>query len=344
MDYVPLGKSNLQVSRFCLGTMMFGGKTDEPEAMRILRRSLDAGVNFVDTADVYAAGKTEEIVGQALSDGGRRDGVVLASKAGMKVGPGVNDEGISRFHFVHAVEASLHRLRTDRIDLFYLHWPMAAMNLEETLRTLDDLVRAGKILYVGCSNFPAWLWCRMNWIADVKGFVPVACGQYPYNVIERGVEVEILPMARALGLGITIYRPLAVGVLTGKYLPQMGHGSGVAAANVDGGLRGDQDERCGRWTAAYAEGLQKLAAFAKSRGVALADVATAWVLGHEAVTSVIVGISRLAQLEENLRGFDFRLTPDECAEVGKMFPTEVWEETGGKFPEWRRRADVGGTM
>jgi len=276
MDYVALGKSNLKVSRFCLGTMMFGGKTAEAEGVRILRRAVELGINFVDTADVYAGGKTEEIVGKALEElgAGGRDGVVLASKAGMKVGPGVNDEGISRFHFVRAVEASLKRLRTDRIDLFYIHWPMAAMNLEETLRALDDLVRAGKILYVACSNFPAWLWCRMNWIAEAKGFVPVGCGQYPYNVIERGLEVEILPMARAMGWGITIYRPLAVGVLTGKYLGQDGALAKVKEA------RGEQDERCGRWTAAYAEGLKKLGAFAQSRGVGMADVATAWVLGQ----------------------------------------------------------------
>ena len=157
MKYVTLGSANVRVSRFCLGTMMFGGKTDAAESIRITRRAIDAGINFVDTADKYSEGVCETIVGEALSDPTLRDQVVLATKAGMEIGKGVNDQGVSRFHFVRAVENSLKRLKTDRIDLYYIHWPMTLLNLEETLRTLDDLVRQGKILYAACSNFPAWL-------------------------------------------------------------------------------------------------------------------------------------------------------------------------------------------
>jgi len=325
MNYVPLGSANVRVSRFCLGTMMFGGKTDAAEGTRITRRAIEAGINFIDTADVYTEGRCETILGQALSEGGLRDQVVLASKGGMKIGPGPNDTGVNRFHLVRAVEGSLRRLKTDRIDLYYLHWPFAEMNLDETLRTLDDLVRQGKILYAACSNFPAWLVCRSQWIAEVNRYVPLVCGQYPYNLIERGMEVEVLPSAASLRFGITIYRPLAIGVLTGKYLDGK-----VSEA------RGATDERVGRWTSKYSEGLRKLAAFARERGVTSADIANAWAASHPAVTSLIVGISSLSQLEQNLKAADLRLSPEDRQTVGSFFPTEIQEEAGGKFAEWRR--------
>lgn len=325
MQYLTLGSANVRVSRFCLGTMMFGGKTGADEATRITHRAIESGVNFLDTADVYTEGRCESIVGQALADGGLRDQVVLASKAGMKMGPGMNDTGASRFHLVRAVEASLRRLRTDRIDLYYIHWPFDQMNLDETLRTLDDLARQGKILYAACSNFPAWLVCRSQWVAEVGRYAPLVCGQYPYNLIERGLEVEVLPMAASLRFGIAVYRPLAIGVLTGKYL------DGKASQ-----ARGETDERIGRWTAKYTDGLRKLTAFAGERGVSAADIANAWAAGHPAVTSLIVGISSLQQLEQNLKSADLNLTPEERQRVGGFFPTEVFEEAGGKFAEWRR--------
>jgi aryl-alcohol dehydrogenase-like predicted oxidoreductase len=329
VNYLTLGSANVRVSRFCLGTMMFGGKTSADEGIRITRRAIDAGINFVDTADVYTEGRCETIVGDALAEGSLRDQVVLATKAGMKVGPGVNDVGASRFHFVRAVEASLKRLRTDRIDVYYIHWPVDAFNVEETLRTLDDLVRQGKILYAACSNFPAWLVCRSQWISEVNRYVPLVCGQYPYNLIERGMEVEMLPMAAALKFGITIYRPLAIGVLTGKYIDAKPDQS-----------RGESDERIGRWTSKYGDGLRKLAAFAKEKGVTSADIANAWAASHPAVTSLIVGISSLSQLEANLKAADLVLTAEERAKVGAFFPTEVFEEAGGKFAEWRRSFQI----
>src|SRR5262245_48154589 len=165
MNYVFLGSSNVKVSKFCLGTMMFGGKTSAEEGVRITRRAIELGVNFVDTADVYTETRCEAIVGEALNDPKLRDQVVLATKAGMVVGEGPNDHGASRFHFVRACEASLRRLRTDRIDIYYIHWPMVALNIEETLRTLDDLVRQGKVLYPAFSNFPAWLATQSAWIS-----------------------------------------------------------------------------------------------------------------------------------------------------------------------------------
>ncbi len=327
MQYTQLGKTNLRVSRFCLGTMMFGGKTAEDESIRILHRALDAGVNFVDTADVYNAGASEEIVGKGLE--GRRDGVVLASKFGMAMGQGANDAGVSRFHIVRSVEASLRRLRTDRIDLMYIHWPMEAMHLEEPLRALEDLIRAGKILYPACSNYPAWLLMRALWIQDVLGYAPLAAGQYPYNLIERGVEVELLPAAKAMGVGIVVYRPLSAGALTAKYLDE-----------VPAGARGEQDARLDPWTKKYADGIRRLRAMAEERGYTAADAAVAWVRSHPAVTAPIVGISHLDQLEANLKGFAWEMTAEEREDIGRAFPTEVWEESGGRFPFWRRSFDI----
>lgn len=329
MDYVKLGGTNLFVSPFCLGTMMFGGKTSADEATGIVNRAVEAGVNFIDTADMYEEGRSEEIVGRALAQGHLRDRVVLASKGGISVGPGPNDQGASRYHLVRAVEASLKRLGTDRIDLYYIHWPEKAMNLEETLRALDDLTRQGKILYAACSNFPAWLWCRAQWVADRAGTAPLVAGQYHYNLIERGLEVEVLPMAAGLRLGVTAYRPLALGLLTGKYL-------GAPPT----GARGERDPRIGAWQERYGDGVAKLKAFAEARGYTCADAANAWVVSHRAVTSAIVGVSRLEQLEANLRGFEWQMTAAERDEVTGYFPTAVWEESGGKFPDWRRSYDI----
>jgi aryl-alcohol dehydrogenase-like predicted oxidoreductase len=329
VKYVRLGGTNLEVSTFCLGTMMFGGKTGRQEAIDITRQAIDAGINFVDTANVYNDGRSEEIVGEALA--GLRDRVVLASKAGMKMGAGPNDSGISRYHIVHSVEDSLRRLRTDRIDVFYVHWPMPLMNLDEMARALESLAAQGKILYPACSNFPAWLVCRTLWVEDRLGAAPLVAGQYPYNLIERGLEVEILPMAQALGVGIVTYRPLAAGCLTGKYLQGVPEGS-----------RGVGDERVTRWTEAYRQGILSMQAFATARGYSTADAALAWVASHPAVTSALVGLSRLDQLAANLKAFEWEMTPEERAEISGFFPTEVWEEAGGRFPEWRRSFEIAG--
>ncbi|HHX45613.1 MAG TPA: aldo/keto reductase [Chloroflexi bacterium] len=328
MKYVHLGDSNVLVSEFCLGTMMFGGKTGPEDSVRIIHRAVDAGVNFIDTADVYNDGRSEEIVGQALQ-GSIRDQVVLASKVGMTVGEGPNDKGISRFHIVRAVEASLKRLATDRIDLYYIHWPMTAMNLEEMVRALEDLIRQGKILYPAFSNFPAWLLTRTMWLQDVMGCAPMVAGQYPYNLIERGLEVEVLPAAAALGVGIVTYRPLSAGALTGKYL------DGVPAES-----RGVSDDRLAPWSERYREGIQRLADMARDRGLTTADGAIAWVRSHPAVTAPIVGVSTMEQLEANLKGFEWEMTPEERDALSAAFGSQVWEEAGGNFPAWRRSYDI----
>ena len=327
MDYINLGTTGCRVSRFCLGTMMFGGKTDRDESIRITRAAIDGGVNFIDTADVYTDTRCESIVGEALE--GVRDQVVLATKVGMKVGKGPNDVGISRYHYVRAVEESLKRLRTDRIDVYYVHWPAARMNVEEMMRAMDDLVRAGKIVYPACSNFPAWLVMKSQWAADVGGYAPLVCGQYPYNLLERGLEIELLPMAQNLNFGITVYRPIAIGVLTGRYL-----------GGTPEGTRSDKDERIGKWMSKYGPAVQKLADFAQKRGHNATAAANAWCLANPAVTSVILGVSKLSQLEDNLKGFDLKLTQEDRAEIAGYFDTDIKEEAGGNFANWRRRADI----
>ncbi|HUT19189.1 MAG TPA: aldo/keto reductase, partial [Anaerolineae bacterium] len=260
---------------------------------------------------------------------GLRDRVVLASKFGMAMGQAPNESGVSRFHIVQSVEASLRRLRTDRIDVMYIHWPMEAMRLEEPLRALEDLLRAGKILYPACSNFPAWLLMRALWIQDVEGYEPLVVGQYPYNLIERGVEVELLPAAKAMGVGIVVYRPLSAGALTAKYLDE-----------VPAGARGEQDARLDPWTQEYADGIRELRKLAQERGYTAADAALAWVRSHPAVTAPIVGISSIDQLEANLKGFAWDMSAEERAQISGFFPTEVWEEAGGRFPAWRRSYDI----
>lgn len=327
MQYLHLGSSNVKVSRFCLGTMMFGGKTDRDESIRITRAAIDAGVNFIDTADVYTETRCESILGEALE--GVRDKIVVASKTGMALSESPNDVGISRYKYVRSVEASLKRLRTDRIDVFYIHWPTTRMNLDETMRALDDLVRAGKIVYPACSNFPAWLVMRSQWIAEVNRYAPLVCGQYPYNLIERGLEIEILPMAKMFNFGITIYRPIAIGVLTGKYLD-----------SKPAGTRAEKDGRIEKWMSEYGEGVRKLAAFAKENAHSTTAAANAWVASHPAVTSVIVGVSSLSQLQDNLNGFDWQLTDEQRRQISGFFDTEVKEEAGGAFPGWRRRDDL----
>ncbi len=327
MKYVHLGASNLEVSQFCLGTMMFGGKTEKQESIRIIQRAVDEGINFLDTADVYNDGRSEEITGEAVRD--RREKVVLATKVGMKIGDWPTDRAVSRYHIIRGVEASLERLGTDRIDVLYIHWPFERMNLEEVARALEDLIVSGKVLYPACSNFPAWLMTRTMWVEELRRYAPLAAGQYPYNLIERGVEVELLPAAKALGVGITVYRPLAIGVLAGKYL-----------AGVPGDTRGESDERVTRWNGRYTRAVGRLAEFAEKRGHTPAEVSIRWVCSHPAVTSAIVGVSRMEQLEANLRAFEWELTETERNRISGYFKSEVWEERGGAFVDWRRSFDI----
>jgi aryl-alcohol dehydrogenase-like predicted oxidoreductase len=238
-----LGRTGLKVTEICMGTMTFGNQAAEDTAHAILDRALEAGVNFIDTSDIYpvpvsleTVGRTEEIVGRWLK--GKRQRIVLATKCVGQVGPGPNDQGASRRHILDAVEGSLRRLQTDYIDLYQLHWPDTETPLEETMRALDDLVRWGKVRYVGCSNFEAWRLCKALWVSDRLGLSRFESVQPQYNLLARGIERELLPFCVEEGVGVMAYNPLAGGLLTGKYRPDQPppKGTRFALGNPTGSL------------------------------------------------------------------------------------------------------------
>ncbi len=321
MEYRTLGRHGVRVSRLCLGTMMFGGATPEEESVRIIHRALDEGINFVDTADMYANGESERVTGKALA--GRWDRVVLATKVRYPVGEGPNDAGLSRYHIMNQVEVSLSRLGTDHVDLYYLHLPDYETPLEESLRALDDLVRQGKVRYVACSNYYAWQICQGLWISDRRGYAPFACVQPLYNIVNRDAEVEILPLCREQGLGVVTYSPLARGVLTGKYLP------GQVPPEGSRGARGDRRiQQTEMREESYAVA-QQIKGLAEARGCTLSQFALAWVIANPIVTSAILGPRTMEQFEDNLRCLDVALTPEDEAAVDRLVPPG--EHTGWGF-------------
>jgi aryl-alcohol dehydrogenase-like predicted oxidoreductase len=328
MNYNYLGKTNIRVSELCLGTMTFGGQTSAEEATRIIHAALEHGINFFDTANVYEGGRSESIIGQALV--GRRHEVVLATKFGFAEFDPPNHQGISKTNIMLALENSLQRLQTDYIDLYYLHWPRQGMQLESLLSALDELQRQGKIRAVAVSNFPAWLLCRALWLSEIKNLTAFVALQVPYNLIERGIEVEVVPLCGAENVALVPYRPLAIGVLTGKHLKE-----------IEKSSRGSSDARVGAWNQSYQEAIFRLASIAHARWhCSPAQLAIAWVRDHPVVTSTLVGISHTHQLQETFALSDWHLTPTEREEIGNLFPTAVWEESGGSYPEWRRSLDI----
>ncbi|MCX6030055.1 MAG: aldo/keto reductase [Chloroflexi bacterium] len=312
MKLVPLGNTGEQVSEFCLGTMMFGARCDEAEADRILSAALERGVTFVDTAAMYAAGGTEEILGRLLR--GRRDRVFLATKV---------HRGLDSASILTSIDESLARLKTDAVDLYLLHWPLPGMRPVEIMAALAQVVAAGKTRYVGCSNFPAWLLAHCNAIAAEHGWPRLVNNQVAYNLFERGIEVEILPQAVAERIAITVYRPLAEGVLAGRY--QVG-GAFPAAA------RGETSGPAITWLAQHGASIARFNRYAAELGVAPATLALAWVRYSAGVTAPIVGASRLSQLEDTLAAFELDLTDRQYEDVTAIFATEVWEEGLQPFP------------
>ncbi len=310
MQYRPLGKSNLRVSALCLGTMMFADQTDQAEAARIVADAHAAGVNYVDTADVYSKGGSEEMLGALIK--AQRHDWVLATKLGNPMSQRPNEGQYSRVWLLRALEASLRRLQTEHIDIYYLHRDVPGMDMEETLRALGDMVRAGKIRYWGLSNFRGWRIAQMVQMARALGVPgPVVCQPY-YNLLNRMPEVEILPACQAYGIGVTPYSPIARGVLTGKYAP--------GAAPAEGTRAGRADKRMAE-TEFREESLviaQTLAKHAQSRGVTLAQFATAWVLANPIVSSVIAGPRTLAQWQDYLPALDFVLDADDEALVNSL--------------------------
>jgi aryl-alcohol dehydrogenase-like predicted oxidoreductase len=297
MQYAFLGRTGVKVSRLALGTMTFGGEADDAAAAAIVQRARSAGVNLIDTADVYEDGRSEEILGRLLR--GWRDEVVLGTKAYYPTGPDHNAQGSSRYHLVRAVEASLTRLATDRIDIYYLHRFDDVTDIGESLRALDDLVRQGKILYPACSNFAAWQVAHALGVAAADGLAPFCAVQPMYNLLKRQAEVEILPMAQALGLAAIVYSPTAGGLLTGKYA---GAARPAAARLVENAMYQSRYGDASNWAAAEA-----FTALAGEMGLAPATLAVGWVASHPAVTSVLLGARSVEQLDASLAAADLVL-------------------------------------
>lgn len=318
MKTKQLGRTGLKVSEICLGTMTFGNQADQDTAFRIMDVADAAGIDFFDTADVYPLGgdadmngRTEEIVGRWLKERGARDRIVLATKCRGRMGPGANDEGLSRRHILRACDDSLRRLQTDHIDLYQSHGPDPSTPIEETMGAFDDLVRAGKVRYLGCSNYPAWQIAEALWASDRRGLARFDCVQPRYNLLFRMIEDEILPLCRAHGLGVIPYNPLAGGMLTGRYRAEQAGGAPPPGRFT---LKNSGEVYRKRyWNEAALEAVGELGRFFEARGKSLTHVALAWVLAQPGITAPILGASRPEQLEDSLRGVDLTLDDEERA-------------------------------
>ncbi|MDI6858008.1 MAG: aldo/keto reductase [Dehalococcoidia bacterium] len=313
MEYRSFGRTGVKVSCLCLGCMMFGGKTDATESARIIDRALDAGINFLDTANVYNLGKSEEATGKALKNNGKRRDVFLATKVHWKMGEGVNDWGNSRRHIIEQCEESLRRLQTDHIDLYQIHRPQPDIPIDEALRALDDLIRAGKVRYIGSSTFAAWQVVEALWVSKELGLNRFVSEQPPYNLLDRRVERELLPMAQTFGIAVIPWSPLAGGLLTGKYRrgEEPPEGSRFADYENNPLLRRRMTDRI--WD--VIEGLHPLA---QEKGVTLSQLALAWCMQRPAVTSPIIGPRTMEQLEDNLGALDVRFSEDELKSIDRI--------------------------
>lgn len=326
MEYRRLGNSGLSVSRVCLGTMMFGGATSQADAWAIIEAAFERGVNFLDTANIYAKGESERIVGQAIRTG--RQAVVLATKATAKVGPGPNEFGSGRFHLLNELDNSLRRLGTDYIDLWYLHQPDPATPLEESLRAIDDAVRWGKVRYAGCSNYWAWQMVEGLGISERRGWTRFTATQPLYNIANRDIERELLPACARHGVGVVSYSPLARGVLTGKYDAGTSYPEGSRAARNDPRIQ-QTELRPESFEVA-----QRLDAIARRHARPLSQLAVAWVLANPLVTSVILGPRTLEQFLDNLAGIDISLSEADEAEIDRLVPPGEHTQRGYQDPQY----------
>jgi aryl-alcohol dehydrogenase-like predicted oxidoreductase len=312
MEYRLLGPTGVRVSPLCLGTMNFGGATPEPESIRMIHRALDAGINFLDSANVYNAGESERVVGRALA-GGQRSQVVLATKVHFPTSADPNDRGNSRRHIRQAVEDSLRRLNTDWIDLYQIHRPDPQVRQEETLRALDDLIRAGKIRYIGCSTFPAWQVMEALATSERLGLARYVTEQPPYNLLDRRVENELIPLAQRYRLGILPWSPLAMGMLAGRY------------AGLDGLPADSRAARIGSYAAArlseagVAAGRQ-VAELARAQGRTASQLALLWLKDQPGVTAPILGPRTEAQLQDALAVLEDQLDGETAAAMDRIVP------------------------
>jgi aryl-alcohol dehydrogenase-like predicted oxidoreductase len=308
MQYRYLGRTGVTVSRLCFGTMSFGGDADEATSAAMFARCLDAGINFFDTANSYGRGASETILGKLIQ--GRRDELIISSKVCSPMGEGPNDRGLARRHIMLQVEASLRRLQTDRLDLYFVHHFDPKTPIEETLAALDDLVHQGKILYPAVSNWAAWQIAKALGVSAHHGWSRFECIQPMYNLVKRQAEVEILPMAASEQMGVISYSPLGGGLLTGKYANQDRPAQGRLAVNK-------------MYQARYADAAVHtiagdFAAYAQSQGHSPATLAVAWVMSHPAITAPIIGARNVAQLESSLAAADLQLDAAQVAAISAL--------------------------
>ena len=318
MKIKSMGRTGLKVSEICLGTMTFGNQADEATSFAIMDAADAAGVNFFDTADAYPlggdlhqTGSTEVIIGNWLKARDKRDQIVLATKCRGRMGPLPNDEGLSRRHIIKACEDSLRRLQTDYIDLYQFHMPDATTPLEESLRAADDLVRAGKVRYMGCSNYPAWQIMQGLWLSDKYNLARFDCDQPRYNILFRMIEDEIVPTCIENGIGIIAYNPLAGGMLTNRYIDANAR---QTSSDMRFGLKNSGElYRKRYWKEAVFEEVERLHGHFSGKGKPLAHVALAWVLGRPGITSAILGASKPEQLQDSLGGVELQLDAEDMA-------------------------------
>ena len=330
MEYRQLGRSGLRVSALALGTMTFGGKgnfgalgaTDVEGARRQIGIAMDAGVNVIDTADVYSQGAAEEIVGQAIQ--GKRDDLLLSTKVRMAMGNGPNDAGLSRYHIINGVEASLRRLGTDHIDIYHVHEWDGQTPLEETMETLDTLVRSGKVRYLAASNYSGWQLMKALATADARDYQRFAAQQIYYSLESRDAEYELVPLSVDQGLGILVWSPLAGGLLTGKFRRN------AEQPENSRHLSEEWNEPPVRDQEKLYDTVEVLIDVAQAHGVSPAQVALAWLLGRPAVTSLIIGARTDAQLSDNLAAADLVLSTDERAALDKVSAPELI------YPHWHQ--------
>ncbi len=324
MEYRFLGNTGVRVSELCYGTMSFGGDADEAMSAKLYSTCRDAGINFFDCADVYAGGASERILGTLMA--GERDELVITSKVYFPTSEGPNSRGSSRYHIVRAVEGSLKRLNTDRIDLYFLHRFDDVTPLEESLRALDDLVRSGKVLYLGVSNFAAWQVAKANGIAALHALAPIACLQPMYNLVKRQAEVEILPMAASEKLGVISYSPLGGGLLSGKY---------STTSRPDAGRLVENEMYQTRYGGREVfEAAEEFTALAQELGVHPASLALRWVSSHPSITAPIAGARNTDQLSAALASVDIPMDHELRARISAITPapspaTDRSEETEG---------------
>jgi len=342
MEYRDLGRTGVKVSEFCLGAMMFGewGGTSYEDSAKMVSRAVQAGINFIDTADVYSQGQSEEFVGRALAEAGNRDDIVLATKFHSPMGEGVNRRGNSRRWIVQEVEASLRRLRTDWIDLYQVHRPDPATDIDETLGALTDLVRAGKIRYFGCSTFPAHAIVEAQWASQQHGLGRFVCEQPPYSILARGVEADVLPTCEKYGMGVIGWSPLAGGWLSGRYRADTTAPDSRRAERMpdryDPSLPGNQ---------AKLDAADRLGRLADEAGLSLVEMALAFVTGHRAVTSAIIGPRTMEHLDGQLRAAGVRLDADLLDRIDTIVPPGTtlntadagWQPPSLTDPSLRRR-------